>query len=432
MSFLTRTAGRSLLAANAIAPRQDHRVFTVPSFFASWFTTELSAPLLAIDALDTALFVRKGGLHTAAGRAAVLARLATAGASAYHWRQATDTHQAFVRGFGNYSHAHEAPELHERHGLPMGPSADRRGDLLPVFHGSKNRRRRRNVTFATVDGTDLCLDIYEPNEPPPAGVTRPCVIYVHGGAWVVGDKREQGVPMLNHLAANGYVGFNVNYRLSPKVKAPDHVIDVKRAIAWVRRHAEEYGADPDFIAISGGSAGGHLAALAALTGEDTSLQPGFEDADCSVQAAVPFYGVYDLTDRVHPDMLAFLDRVVFDRPWAEDPKTHLAYSPIERTGGDPPPFLIIHGAQDVLVPVAGARAFAERVRSASSEPVLYVELEGAQHAFDVFVSPRTRRTLDWVEKFLDSSVLRFREATGDTVAPVAEGQSAAEALAAAG
>ena len=121
------------------------------------------------------------------------------------------------------------------------------------------------------------------------------MIQVHGGGWILGSRSEQGIPLLNHMAANGWVGFNVDYRLSPRATLPDHVIDVKRAIAWVRENADELGVDPERIAITGGSAGGHLTALAALTANDRSLQPGFEDADTSVMAAVPFYGIYDFT-----------------------------------------------------------------------------------------------------------------------------------------
>jgi acetyl esterase/lipase len=422
MSFLTRSVARGALAANSLAPRSNSRLFTVPSFFGSWFTTELSASLIALDVIDTVNFVRQGGLRSNAGRAAVVIRASAAGVSLNQWRQSVSTGASFAQGFGDFA---------DLDGLPDATPADPKGDLLPIFMGSKKRRRSKDVAFAEVGGVELRLDVYEPLEPAPEGVTRPCVIYVHGGGWVIGDKREQGVPLLNHLAANGYVGFNVNYRLSPKVKAPHHLIDVKRAIAWVREHAEDYGADPDFIAIAGGSAGGHLAALAALTDADTSFQPGFEEADCSLQAAGPFYGVYDLTERAQ-DMLDLLDPLMFPSPVAEDPELHRAYSPVERVNEDAPPFLIIQGSLDVLVPAEGARTFARKLRAVSSQPVLYVELEGAQHAFDVFVSPRTRRTLDWTHRFLDAAVLRFRDRTGDTVAPVGEGEDPDEVLAAAG
>ena len=129
----------------------------------------------------------------------------------------------------------------------------------------------------------------------PARRGAPVLVYIHGGAWVIGDKREQGLPLLHELARRGWVTVTINYRLSPKATWPDHIVDCKRAVAWVREHIAEYGGDPGFIAVSGGSAGGHLSALVALTPGDPAFQPGFEEADASVDACVPFYGVYDMT-----------------------------------------------------------------------------------------------------------------------------------------
>ena len=100
------------------------------------------------------------------------------------------------------------------------------------------------------------------------------------------------MPLLTHLAANGWVGFSIDYRLSPRATFPDHLVDVKRAIAWVREHADTYAVDPSFIAITGGSAGATLATLAALTPGDAALQPGFEHADTSVAVFVALYGLY--------------------------------------------------------------------------------------------------------------------------------------------
>ena len=156
----------------------------------------------------------------------------------------------------------------------------------------------RNIEFARVGGRHLRLDVTVPTAPVPAGrARRPALMQIHGGGWVIGDKREQGLPLLNHMAAQGWVGFNVNYRLSPGVAFPDHLIDLKRGLAWIQEHADEYGIDPDFICVTGGSAGGHLTALMGLTANDPAYQPGFEAADTSVAAAVPFYGIYDFTDR---------------------------------------------------------------------------------------------------------------------------------------
>ena len=112
---------------------------------------------------------------------------------------------------------------------------------------------------------------------------------------MIGDKREQGLPLMFELARRGWVCVTINYRLSPKATWPDHIVDVKRAVGWVRQHISEYGGDPGFIAVTGGSAGGHLSSLLALTAGDPAFQPGFEDVDCSVDACVPMYGVYDMT-----------------------------------------------------------------------------------------------------------------------------------------
>ncbi|HEX2129330.1 MAG TPA: alpha/beta hydrolase [Solirubrobacterales bacterium] len=267
-------------------------------------------------------------------------------------------------------------------------------------------RHRRGIVYHRDAGKRIRLDVYEPKARPSA--LRPAVIQVHGGGWILGSRVEQGIPLLNHLAANGWVGFNVDYRLSPRVTMPEHVIDVKRAIAWVRAHAEEYAIDPGRVCITGGSAGGHLTALAALTANDPLLQPGFEDADTSVVAAVPFYGLYDLTDPesvYSPGIRDWLiQRIVFGRPYDGNEEDYRAASPTHRVHADAPPFLVIHGEHDTLVPVEDARAFATRLEAVSRSTVRYVELPGAEHAFDVFPSLRTARIVEGIERFLRATV----------------------------
>jgi acetyl esterase/lipase len=217
------------------------------------------------------------------------------------------------------------------------------------------------------------------------------------------------------------VCFNVNYRLSPGATWPDHLVDCKAAVAWIREHAHEYGVDPAFLAVTGGSAGGHLSSLVALTAGDRSLQPGFEDADCSVQAAVPFYGVYDFTNRLHtqlPEMRPWiLEPIIMKRFYDEEPEAFAAASPIDRIHPDAPPFFVIHGDKDTLAPVEDARYFTEQLAAVSTSPVFYAELPGAQHAFELFSSPRARRALDGVQRFLFESYARFEAArTGHTPA----------------
>jgi acetyl esterase/lipase len=279
--------------------------------------------------------------------------------------------------------------------------------LLMLF--ARSVERERGVVYHREERRRVRLDIYRPRRPAPDGARRPAVIQVHGGGWIVGSRQEQGIPLLNHLAANGWIGFNIDYRLSPRATMPEHVIDVKRAIAWVRRHADELGVDPSRIALTGGSAGGHLAALAALTADDETLQPGFEEADTSVAAAVPFYGIYDFTD---PSTLYspgirdwLLPQVVFKRTLAEAPELYRAASPFHRVHADAPPFLVFHGDEDGLVPIEDARAFVDRLAAVSKSPARLVELPGAEHAFDIFPSLRTARVVEGIERFLRATLI---------------------------
>jgi acetyl esterase/lipase len=268
-------------------------------------------------------------------------------------------------------------------------------------------RKRRGVVYHREGRLKLRLDVYRPAEAR-HGDPRPAVVQVHGGGWIAGSRLEQGIPLLNHLAANGWIGFNVDYRLSPRATLPDHVIDVKRAIAWVRANADELGVDPQRVCITGGSAGGHLTALAALTSDDRSLQPGFEDADTSVAAAVPFYGVYDMLDEdaVYYEGLRswLLEEIVIKRRRDDDPDAFRAVSPTFRVHAGAPPVLVFHGERDTLVPPEDARAFVGRLRAVSGNEVLYVELPGAEHAFDLMPSLRTARVVEGIERFLRTVV----------------------------
>jgi acetyl esterase/lipase len=285
---------------------------------------------------------------------------------------------------------------------------------------------RRNIPFARVGGKTIKLDVTIPSAPIPGGAAkRPALVQIHGGAWVIGDKREQGIPLLNHMAAQGWVGFNVNYRLSPGVAFPDHLIDVKRAIAWIREHADEYGIDPDFICVTGGSAGGHLTALTALTANRPEYQPGFEDADTSFSAAVPFYGIYDFTPagafgQVPHIYDRFMEPIVMKAFVADEPEKYEAASPIHQIHPGAPPFFVIHGSKDTLAPVEDARVFVERLRAVSHEPVAYAEMLGAQHAFEIFPSVRAARVIEGVERFLTTIWSRRHASTPAVEAELAD------------
>jgi acetyl esterase/lipase len=236
----------------------------------------------------------------------------------------------------------------------------------------------------------------------------PVLLYFHGGTWVMGDKREQGIPMLEYLAERGYLCVTANYALSPKARWPRHVVDCKLALLWVKRHIAEYGGDPALLFVSGCSAGGHLAALLALTGNDPTWQPGFEEEDTTVSGCVPLYGVYDFVD---PDKIAnanlspILERYVFGQGAVEE---FTAASPILRVHESAPPFFVVHGRNDVLVPVESTRAFVNSLRARSAQPVFYAELPLAQHGFDNFWSPRTVHFVHALECFTEG-VIATRE-----------------------
>ena len=248
------------------------------------------------------------------------------------------------------------------------------------------------------------LDIYLPAAGVPDGGA-PVLLQVHGGGWTIGTKDQQGLPLMQHLAAKGWVCVAINYRLAPRDAFPAQVIDVKQAIAWIKDNIAAYGGDPDYVAITGGSAGGHLAALAALTADDKEWQPGFEDADTSVQAAVPHYGVYDFAGSTGlKNAVKMRDRFLAPRilqtRWAKHPELFEAALPILRITPDAPDFFVLHGTYDSLVEVEQARLFVEKLRETSKRTVVYAELTGAQHAFDVFQSIRSSHVVHAIDRYL--------------------------------
>ncbi|HEX5945233.1 MAG TPA: alpha/beta hydrolase [Acidimicrobiales bacterium] len=309
---------------------------------------------------------------------------------------------------------------------PFAPPADmpltRRSMLAPALP------RKARYTAGTSDlsygdaGRRNRLDIWKRADLPD-DARAPVLLQVHGGAWMVGEKEGQAYPLMTHLAERGWVCVSITYRLSPRATWPDHIVDVKRAIDWTRRTIADHGGDPDFLVITGGSAGGHLSTLAALTPGEPAYQPGFEDADTRVAAAVPFYGVYDFTDRhggANPGLEPLLARHVFKTPLADDRATWDAASPMTHVGPDAPPFFVLHGTNDTIVPVEQARSFTSMLSAVSQQPVVYAELPRAQHAFDVFPSVRTHHTVHAVERFL--AVVRSRHG-GETPAEAVDAET---------
>lgn len=384
------------------------------SFFAGWLEAELAVHHILWQAVASIGFVAAGALAQPAGQLA----LAVTGAS---WL-ALGVH--YARGFAVRETVERAlvealgPDYRERILPEVRRSFSRRIDWLaiaapfPVSWRHPEIECLRNLRYGRAGGIDLELDLYRRRNLAPG--PRPVLFYVHGGGWVIGTKATQGLPLCYHMASKGWVCVNVNYRLSPRATFPEHLIDLKRALQWVRKEGPGYGCDPDFVVTTGGSAGGHLASLLALTAGDPELQPGFEDADTRVQGCVPIYGVYDFTPAEEAwhgrETLRFLERHVMKARHADSPERFEKASPIHRVGPGAPPFFVVHGAADTLVPAKGARAFVAALRAAGAAPVAYAEIPDAQHAFELFPSLRSILTRQGIERFLGALLTDHRTA----------------------
>jgi acetyl esterase/lipase len=390
------------LAAVTIAYHPVRREpFTVVSFATGWLVGELAFQNIVWEMVATALFISFGALDGWAGWVGLA--LAVAG-----WVGLVGLGATGLRAAGVVARALDEVRS-ERLPVPSQPTDPTWGKWWRVTRAipMKSRAVRATLDIDYVGDGEKAhrLDVYSSRLLPPDRA--PVMVYIHGGGWVIGDKREQGKPMMFELVARGWVCVTVNYRLSPKATWPEHMVDCKRALAWVKEHIAEYGGDPAFVAVSGGSAGGHLCAHLALTAGDRSLQPGFEKADTSVQACVPFYGVMDLTGSptgsaiFGPGMLRMLEKTVMKTTEAEHPEVFRDASPTYRVHADAPPFFVLHGVNDTLVPVETARAFVRRLRAVSRAPVAYAELPLAQHAFDVLASLRCQATTSAVGDFLE-------------------------------
>jgi len=422
--FLTVALVGAWLTYNTYRPVFTRPRLSVVSFFAGWLTGELALHHILWQAAATALFIWAGALHSWPGVLGLCISVCSwVFLARWCWRIRVVedvVEQALCLGLGRDYRDRIAPRIADQ----FAPGVDWPQILLPFPIRHAEVERLRDLPYAAVDGVTLALDVYR-HHSHPTGC--PTLLQIHGGAWVIGSKNEQALPLMQHLAARGWVCVAANYRLSPRATFPDHLIDVKRAVAWIREHATAYGADPDFVVITGGSAGAHLAALAALTPGDAEYQPGFESADTRVQACVAFYGVYDFADRrrlnPHRGLAHLLERQVMKASVAQAPAAYERASPISRITAAAPPFFIVHGTHDTLVPIAGARLFADGLRAASKNPVVFAEIPGAQHAFELFPSLRSGFVIHGVERFLAyaySEHLRVQAAERAGIATAAE------------
>ena len=214
----------------------------------------------------------------------------------------------------------------------------------------------------------------------PANGRSPVFVYVHGGGWTGGGPQKQARRMYHMLARAGWLVAAIHYPFAPAASIADQVTAINRVIFELRSNAATYGADSERFVLSGSSAGAHLASIAALT--TGGYQSGFEDADLSVSACIPMYGIYDMVNRneTRPPW-PYVDRDVMKGTYAERPEAFHAASPLDLIHPDAPPFLVMHGTHDSLVPIPEAEIFVAALEAAGV-PVEFTPVLGAQHGFD--------------------------------------------------
>ena len=392
---LLRAVAEVANAANAIQPLGRDGYITIPVFFLGWPTGE-AAPVVAgasmLDALRRGL---RGDFKGTRGRIALALTAVSWGMLGYLYRRNAQSQPFFENPLREaLGEDYEAVAAEERRRRPGG-----------VIRTSWSRRqyvRKADIVRYGPHRANVA-DIWRRGDLPKDGKA-PVILQVPGGAWAIGMRRPQAYPLMSHMAEHGWVVVSMAYRVSPRNTWPAHIVDVKRALAWVKEHIAEYGGDPDFVAITGGSAGGHLTALAALTANEPEWQPGFEDADTSVVAAVPIYGRYDWFSREgsgRPEFIGILQRFIVKKRFAENRQDYLDASPIAKVRPDAPPFFVLHGEDDSIIPVGEGREFVAALSEKSDEVVVYSEIPHAQHAFDFFGSPHGHFTATAVAHFLD-------------------------------
>ena len=391
-------------AYNLYWPNYKSERGMVPSFLAGWVIGEAIPHVMVAQAIATTIFSMIGAIHGFWGSLGILVTIVSWVAMIGHYttsfRAKPVVEIALKMALGNDYQKAIVPELQDR----LNKSIDVEKIAKPWLLDHDDVKRIKGIKYDIQDGMNLKLDVYHHHSLPQ---NCPILFQIHGGAWTYqqGSKNEQARPLMNHLAANGWVCVSVDYRLSPKGTFPEHIIDCKKAFAWVKEHIQQYGGNPDFIIATGGSAGGHLSSLFALTANDPKFQPGFEEVDTTVQGCIPFYGVYDFSNtyglQANAGLGKLLQRSVMKTSLDSHRDQYLEASPLHRIHENAPPFFVIHGDSDTLTPKEEARKFVEELRKISNQAVAYAEIVGAQHAFDVFPSIRSEYCKLGIEHFVN-------------------------------
>ncbi len=258
----------------------------------------------------------------------------------------------------------------------------------------------RDIEYAVVDGFSLKLDLVLPGTPPAKPM--PLVVYIHGGAWISGDKDSTHAPA---VLGPQYAVASVNYRLAQQAPFPAQIHDCKAAVRWLRAHAATYGIDPDRIGAWGVSAGGHLAALLGTSGGVAELEGTVGDClgvSSRVQAVCDSFGPIDLLTLVDPtgdiDVGAAYSPVgrLLGGPRDEHAELARLASPITHIDETDPPFLILHGDADEVVPYDQSVVFHQALAAAGVDASLYLVGRGAHGGFPLFVDGLVKAFFDRV------------------------------------
>ena len=226
--FLLRQLATAALTANAVRPVPGYQV-AVPSMAAGWLTSELAPHLLTLTVADTVRELARGrrdrpALALAAGSAVALAAVVAQSVRAQGYVDG-----ALVEALG--------PDYRDRlsaTGADLDLSTPLSQLAMPFRVRDDEVEIVKDLPYDTEHGKRGLLDVYRQRG---ADLTdAPVLLHVHGGAWSIGDKEHQGLPLMLHMAARGWVCVTINYRLSPRDPFPAHIVDVKRAIAWIREH----------------------------------------------------------------------------------------------------------------------------------------------------------------------------------------------------
>ncbi len=230
----------------------------------------------------------------------------------------------------------------------------------------------KDITYCIASGVELKMDLYYPDE---VETLLPVIVYVHGGGWTGGDKANgAGFRFLPVLRERGYLTISVNYRLAPEHKFPAHIEDVKCAIRHLRAEAETYHLDPNRIGAIGSSAGGHRVALLGVTNESAGMEgsSGYPEYSSRVQAVIDMFGPIDTAESCTIGWA----RQVFGAN-CEDEIISLS-SPLAYISNDDPPFLLLHGDMDELVPLEQSQIFYDNLTAAGVPATLQI-IKNAGH-----------------------------------------------------